>query len=325
VVSATPLHRRGRGFTLIELLVVIAIIAILIGLLLPAVQKVREAANRMSCQNNLKQMSLATINCADTNFEKLPPGIGLYPTSTYTNGGHSQNNPVANNGNGGVLFHILPYLEQQNTYRDSVINDGRSGGLPTYSEWGPAVDGPGIRLKTYICPTDPTNVSPQAFSRSSYGTNGQMFFTNYFWSPPGLLTYPSSIPDGTSQTIMYAEKISETDPSLNSYCDNFWPDWGPMFSSTQYNTNEFLGPPSTPAGVYPPIWQRPTLYQSGGNGPGQIYAVGVSGGGASSPHTGGCNVGLSDGSVRFVSPFVSQAAWWFALTPNGGDVLDSSW
>src|SRR5262245_53696076 len=98
------MFRRGRGFTLIELLVVIAIIAILIGLLLPAVQKVREAAARMSCTNNLKQLSLATINCADTNSGKLPPSIGLYAGNT----------PAANQSNGGLFLHILPYIEQGN-------------------------------------------------------------------------------------------------------------------------------------------------------------------------------------------------------------------
>src|SRR5690349_14679033 len=101
----------GRGgFTLIELLVVIAIIAILIGLLLPAVQKVREAAARIKCTNNLKQISLATVNASDTHEGLMPPGDGLYPATQ----------PVNLNSYASVFFHILPYVEQDNAYKATL-------------------------------------------------------------------------------------------------------------------------------------------------------------------------------------------------------------
>src|SRR5271156_5508545 len=106
--SPTTSIRRRMAFTLVELLVVIAVIAILIAMLVPAVQKVREAAARTQCQNNVKQLSLALQNCQG-ECGRLPPGIGTFPPST---------NPVPPNY-GNALFFLLPYLELQNLYQQS--------------------------------------------------------------------------------------------------------------------------------------------------------------------------------------------------------------
>src|SRR5436190_2115250 len=105
--------KRWLGFTLIELLVVIAIIAILIGLLLPAIQKVRQAAARTQSMNNLKQMSLATHNMNDT-FGLLPPMVGFYPQTTNAGTGVAQ---TAGNTRGTLLYHLLPFIEQENVQK----------------------------------------------------------------------------------------------------------------------------------------------------------------------------------------------------------------
>src|SRR5712664_615434 len=117
------LSKQRLGFTLIELLVVIAIIAILIGLLVPAVQKVREAAARMSCANNLRQISLATIHQADTYEGKLATGMGMYPNYGPNWNGDNWRD-VPNSGYGGLFFHILPYIEQDNLYKSSKGGGG---------------------------------------------------------------------------------------------------------------------------------------------------------------------------------------------------------
>jgi prepilin-type N-terminal cleavage/methylation domain-containing protein len=168
------------AFTLIELLVVIAIIGVLIGLLLPAIQKVREAAARTQSQNNLKQMALGMINAAGTNGNKMPPALDVY------------------NGVGGNFFvHILPYIEEENLY--TIATAAGNTVFPYTAATAPTSTSASYTVKTFISPVDNTN--PGSGGYISYAANGLVFTSG--------AQYPSKFnPKGTTKCIILMERAA---------------------------------------------------------------------------------------------------------------------
>src|SRR5262245_33151322 len=184
---------RARGFTLIELLVVIAIIAILIGLLVPAVQKVRESAARTQSGNNLKQIGLAIHACHDT-YRKLPTTRSCFP------GGANQWNTRATPSQMGTMhYYLLPFIEQGNAYKQTCCNSWRTSGAGGRAE---------LVVPIYISPLDPSvtdGISSDWGGRgqASYHANWHAFGGGWGedWQIAGKARIPRSFPDGTSNVI----------------------------------------------------------------------------------------------------------------------------
>jgi prepilin-type N-terminal cleavage/methylation domain-containing protein len=319
---------RVKGFTLIELLVVIAIIAILIALLVPAVQKVREAAARTQCTNNLKQTALAAHNYHDS-LKMLPPLLGPVPPGRmWVN---TSGNPAGANGPpwGNPFYHLLPYIEQEPRWK-STYDPNFDGNLsmPGYRPW--LAGNYQMAVPTYICPSDPS-IPTDGFASpirlaswddtaalTTYVTNAQVF--GEVDSAGNLTSWHGKnrivqIGDGTSNTIMLTERYGRcgVNTTYGGQEGNavFW--WGfdaaqPCLVNTQ--AGNLIGP----ASVFV-IRPAPFLQPSTACDPRR----------ASSPHSGCILAGLADASVRTVSGGLSASTWWAAMTANAGDLLGSDW
>jgi prepilin-type N-terminal cleavage/methylation domain-containing protein/prepilin-type processing-associated H-X9-DG protein len=329
---------RCRAFTLVELLVVIAIIAVLIGLLLPAVQKAREAAARAQCQNNLKQMCLALHNCTGTNGGRIPPSIGTYPTPNLGRCAAQGPSGLAGTGGfGGALYFLLPYIEQDAVFQATKCGGGCAGydvEAPTATTWPPKGGPDGVMnniIKTYGCPSDPTlNFGTGGWAAvGSYVDNGMIF--NLDWVT--VNSFPSSITDGTSSTILFTETYAGgnyTGPNCppNTSIDQtlWWWDYNTFQDPNGNNSGADCGGMNLVGPTILPLFQ-PTFDYCNNNITQWTWGgcLSVCMCRAVSPHTGGINVGMGDGSVRMVGPTITGATWYAACTPNKGEVLGPDW
>jgi prepilin-type N-terminal cleavage/methylation domain-containing protein/prepilin-type processing-associated H-X9-DG protein len=313
-----------RAFTLIELLVVIAIIAVLIGLLLPAVQKVREAANRMNCLNNLKQLALAAHNFHDSRG-RFPPG--LVPVS-------QNGTPLA--GRTTLFVELLPFLEQDNLYRrwdfTNYSNNLAGGAEATAARV----------LKVLLCPSDSLEYPPLVYqanfvgqwswgngtySVGCYGGNAGTVGFTFLTAPPSrdgvFFDYShvriADITDGTSSTFLFGER-SHRDANFDSLTLQFDPttyplsSWGAWASAAWDWTSmgdvtlsaaepiNWLVPALSAPGDFSWEWQRLCAFGSG--------------------HPGGANFAFADGSVRFLSDSTPLAQLQALSTRAGAEVVE---
>jgi prepilin-type N-terminal cleavage/methylation domain-containing protein len=335
-------NRSKRGFTLIELLVVIAIIAILIGLLVPAVQKVREAAARTQSQNNLKQMCLAAHGANDSH-KKLPPTHGCYPFNAEPNAGATAwNLPSLPSRFGTLQYFLLPYIEQDAVYRSSQINQNGGGQANSWHSTA--------AIKVYQAPGDPTLPAEGKTwgnrGATSYRANWHAFRGGWGedWQVGGVTRLPASFQDGTSNTVFFAEAYSICgDRAKNPAGDD---QNGPVYVELIWGEDGQNAGPRAQVHTYN-AWYCPAFWAQNPNGiatgdenwqniPNYPWAFAALPQNAPTQRdcdpkrvqalsSGGMMVGLGDGSVRSVATSINQVTWGRAIDPKDGAPLGSDW
>jgi len=301
---------RLRAFTLIELLVVIAIIAILIALLVPAVQKVREAAARIQCANNMKQIALACHSYNDTT--KSLPGPFFYEPSS----------PMQF---GTLWSSILPYIEQGPLLAACGNNSWNQNAAV---------------VAVYNCPSDPTGTGNtwNNFGSVTYAGNLGVFMPVYNPNGGGSKSKAAgnlvtAMRDGTTNTVMFAERYRLCQPSWGGHTDPVWAAQPWSTPNGQWALGLF-GWANQPFQSSSWAWganAAPNYLSNGSGGGGNIpFQTGPSAANCNwyvtqGGHSGTMNVGLGDGSVKGVSNSISTTTWFNACTPSDGNPLGADW
>ena len=328
-MNRLPMRRSREGFTLIELLVVIAIIAVLIGLLVPSVQKVREAANRMTCANNLKQIGIATHSYNDA-YGKLP-GIMRCPF------GISSPGPATPTMTGyNINVALLPYLEQDSLYKLAITPSGGNWSWDAVVTGTPSNTLRSKTLKTFNCPSDatyssgyPTN-QVNAWAGNSYGGNYLVFGQGQVVTYIGTGGNPDSdssmtiatIPDGTSNVVGFSERLATCNTRDGTTIAGggsllWWPGGNWWWDAHDWGSSIANGPKRPNPAYAMNNWNLPPLVSV--SNPDKCDRSRVS----SAHNT--AQVLMMDGSLRGVGSSVTQATWQQAITPNDGVPLGSDW
>jgi prepilin-type N-terminal cleavage/methylation domain-containing protein/prepilin-type processing-associated H-X9-DG protein len=314
---------KRKGFTLIELLVVISIIGILVALLLPAVQKVRDAAARMQCSNNLKQLGLAAQNYHTTN-NVLCPAVNLPGTYAYA-GGTGPSPPIGNNTGESLFEFLLPYVDQEPLY--NVLNF--TGYNSQYLNCLGNTSAGATIVKTYLCPADraPAQVpytsgaNTYYFGANTYvGNPGTVGFYYTSMTNDGVFYINSSVKmidiiDGTSNTFMFGERqrVDANFDAVYTGASNIEVHSGWAWAN-EYPGYDYLGGAVQPINwMFPPVATDPGyVYED------QRYSV------YGSSHSQGANFCFCDGSVKFLLNNTPQLILQYLSTRASGEIISGN-